>query len=66
MKQNTEAYFRKQAVNLCNVFQRIRIGSRVACGENFEEPQVPNKVGNFAQLRDNWLLRECGLHQTLE
>ena len=41
LKENAEAYFRKQVVNLCNVFQRIRIGSRVACGEYVKEPQVP-------------------------
>jgi hypothetical protein len=33
LEENIEAYFRKQIVNLCNVFQRIRKGSRVACGE---------------------------------
>jgi len=38
----------------------------VAYGEYVEEPQVPQKAGNFAQLRDYWLLSESGLHQILE
>jgi len=41
LKENIEAYFREKVVNLCNVFQRIRIGSKVACGEYVKEPQVP-------------------------
>lgn len=66
LKENIEAHFRKQVVNLCSVFQRIRIGSRVTCGEYVKEPQVPHKAGNFAQLRNYCLLREYGLHQIPE
>jgi hypothetical protein len=41
LKENIAGYFIKQVVNLCNIFQRIRRGSRVACGEYVQESQVP-------------------------
>jgi len=41
LNENTEVYFKEIIVNLCDVFQGIRIVSRVACGEYVKEPQVP-------------------------